>query len=235
MREVLEALLPFERNLFFALNGSESTLVDNIIWTLSGRFVWIPMILFIISLLFYRRPVKEALLIIFFLALILLICDQLSSSLIKPMFERFRPTHHPDFKDLVKIVNGYRGGRYGFVSGHATNSFGIALFVSLIFKYHRLTISSFLWAALNSYTRIYLGVHFISDIVAGAIVGMFVTATLYLGYIALQRKLVSAGSFAKEGEMLEGVGGAGKLLYLFILLYTALLIILSPLLSTLPH
>jgi len=107
------------------------------------------------------------------------VCDQVASSFFKPLFERFRPTHHPDFKEMVDIVNGYRGGRYGFISSHATNSFGLAVFISLLFRHRRVTISVVCWALLNSYTRIYLGVHFISDILAGIIVGTILAFLLY--------------------------------------------------------
>ena len=131
MKEFVESLIPLERTLFFAINGSDSLLLDNLMWTISGRYVWIPLYLFIFFLFFYKKPTKEAILLSVFFILVFVAADQISSSFFKPFFERYRPTHHPDFKDTVDIVNGYRGGRYGFISGHATNSFGLAVFLSL--------------------------------------------------------------------------------------------------------
>lgn len=177
MNGAIDKLLPLERNLFFALNGSDSQFLDNVMWTLSGRLVWIPLFLLIIFLFFYKSHWKEGLLLTLFFILLFAACDQLASAFFKPLFERFRPTHHPDFKELVDIVNGYRGGRYGFISSHATNSFGLAVFLSLLFRKRRVTITVLFWAVLNSYTRIYLGVHFVSDILAGMIAGSI------LGYI----------------------------------------------------
>lgn len=233
MKEVLDSLLPLERDLFFALNGSNSLFLDNIMWTLSGRFVWIPLFLFIIFILFYKTPLKGAIIITVFFILVFVLSDQISSSLFKPLFERFRPTHHPDYMDLVDVVNGYRGGRFGFISGHATNAFGLAVFLSLVFKFRIVTLSTLFWAILNSYTRIYLGVHFISDILAGVLVGALLALILYafsaVLYKTQLKQLLHIGERAvyshKHAKYLSG----------FILIYIILLMIFSPLLATLPH
>jgi undecaprenyl-diphosphatase len=265
MKEWVEGLLPLERDLFFALNGSESLFLDNAMWTISGRLIWIPLYLFILFLLFYRVPKREGLLVALFLILVFVACDQVSSSLFKPLFERFRPTHHPDFKNLVDTVNDYRGGRYGFISGHATNSFGLAVFVLLLFKQRVLTLASLFWATLNSYTRIYLGVHFISDIVAGMIVGTLIALLFYGLYMFARRRLIrpvqgtasaavrtdrETGSDVSGDRAPRSVGVAtpapsdltcaysgnqGKLLALFIVVYLTVVVILSPLLAALPH
>jgi undecaprenyl-diphosphatase len=232
MKEAVESILPLERELFFALNGSDSLFLDQVMWTISGRFVWIPLFLFILFLFFYKTPRKEALLVTFFFILLFVLSDQVSSSLFKPLFERFRPTHHPDFRELVDTVNGYRGGRYGFISGHATNSFGLALFLSLLFRHRRVTLFALLWAALNSYTRIYLGVHFLSDIVAGMIVGLFLAFLLYELFILLREKIFHPASSKRR---IPYDRKHGELLSSFIPIYILLLIILSPILASLPH
>ncbi len=232
MKDFIENLLPFERDLFFAMNGSDSIFLDNLMWTISGRFVWIPVFLFILFLFFYRSNRKEAILVTIFFILLFVVTDQVSSAFFKPFFERFRPTHHPDFSNLVDIVNGYRGGRFGFISGHATNSFGVAVFLSLVFKNRLVTITTLLWAAINSYTRIYLGVHFISDIVAGMVVGSLLALFVYLIYKVLRKAIINPSTTRrlspygkKEGTLLAG----------FIVLYLIIIAIFSPILSTLPH
>jgi undecaprenyl-diphosphatase len=233
MKEFVESLLPLERNLFFALNGSDSMYLDNIMWTLSGRFVWIPLFLFILIIFFYKMPWKSALIVSVFFILVLVLSDQVSSSLFKPLFERFRPTHHPDFKDLVDIVNGYRGGRFGFISGHATNAFGLSVFLSLIFKNRLVTLSTLLWATLNSYTRIYLGVHFISDIIAGALVGTILALILYWFYSLLYTPPLARLIHSDERPFYSQK--RSRSLSYFILIYIVLLMIFSPVLATLPH
>ncbi|WP_298650407.1 phosphatase PAP2 family protein [uncultured Proteiniphilum sp.] len=232
MKEFVEGLLPSERDLFFALNGSESLFLDNVMWTISGRFIWIPLFLFILFIFFYRTRPKEAILVTLFFILVFVATDQISSSFFKPFFERFRPTHHPDFMDTVDIVNGYRGGRYGFISGHATNSFGLAVFLSLVFKNRLVTLCTILWAIINSYTRIYLGVHFISDILAGMMVGSLVALLLYTIYTALRKALIGPPSFRRHTAYGRK---EGTVLAVFILLYLLVITIFSPFLATLPH
>lgn len=232
MKEFIEGLLPAERDLFFALNGSDSLFLDNMMWTISGRFIWIPLFLFIIFIFFFKTQRKEAILITLFFVILFVATDQISSGFFKPLFERFRPTHHPDFKDMVDIVNGYRGGRYGFISGHATNSFGLAVFLCLVFRNGLLTFSTLLWASINSYTRIYLGVHFISDIVAGMIVGTIVALILYAVYMFLRKAIVHPPSARRKSAY--GVK-QGTILAVFIISYLIVITIFSPVLSTLPH
>lgn len=232
MKEAVDALLPLERDLFFALNGSNSPFLDQVMWMLSGRLVWIPLFLFIIFLFFYKTPWKEALMVTLFFILVFAVCDQVASSFFKPLFERFRPTHHPDFKEMVDIVNGYRGGRYGFISSHAANSFGLAVFLSLLFRDRRVTISAVCWALLNSYTRIYLGVHFIADILAGMIVGTILAFLLFGIYVRLRRSLLHP---PLSGDQLVYSRRHATLLSLFIPVYILVLIIFSSFLATLPH
>ena len=232
MKEAIENLIPLERDLFFLLNGSDSSFLDDWMWTVSGRFVWIPLFLAILFLFFYRTPRKQALLVTLFFILVFVMSDQLSSGFCKPFFERFRPTHHPDFKELVDIVNGYRGGRYGFISGHATNSFGLAVFLSLLFRHRGVTLAALSWALLNSYTRIYLGVHFISDIVAGMLAGSLLAFLLYRLMMLLLSRLpatqdLSAGTLYNRKQ--------GNWLAMFILAYIFLLTLFSPLMASLPH
>ena len=233
MKSTIERLLPLERDLFFALSGSDSVVLDNIMWTLSGRFVWIPLFLFIIFILFYKTPRKIGILVTLFLILVFVASDQVSSSLFKPLFERFRPTHHPDFMNQVDILNGYRGGRFGFISGHATNSFGLAVFLSLIFKYRYITIITLFWATLNSYTRIYLGVHFVSDIIGGIIIGSLLAVIIYSLLIVVMKSISKTTYDIGVQPMYQT--NSGKMLSLFLFIYIVLLIGFSSLLSTLPH
>lgn len=233
MKEWAEGLLPHERELFFALNGSDSTFWDNVMWTFTGRFIWLPIILLILFLFFYKTPRKDAFLVLLFFLLLFVICDQVSSSVFKPLFQRFRPTHHPHFQNLVDIVNGYRGGRYGFISGHATNSFGIAIFLSLIYRYKWLTFSILLWAVINSYSRIYLGVHFISDIVAGAITGSLIAWFLYEVYAWARRKFYHVS--LQESRKSVYPPSHAKTLSVVLLSYIAIIVFFNHFLATLPH
>jgi undecaprenyl-diphosphatase len=107
------------------------------------------------------------------IALTILLADQITSTFMKPFFSRLRPTHDPELENLVHIVNGYRGGKFGFASSHAANTFGLAMFVFLLFRNRSKHVAwIFLWAAVVAYSRIYLGVHYPGDIIVGGFVGM---------------------------------------------------------------
>ena len=195
---MVEKILVYERDLFFMLNGSDSPFLDRFMWLYSGKAVWLPLAFFILVVLLYKKKWRESILILLAIVLVITFCDQFASHVCKPIFTRFRPTHHPDFMDQVKTVFDYRGGRYGFISSHAANAFGFATFMSLLFRYRLFTWTIFLWAALTAYTRVYLGVHFISDIVPGAIAGVFFGWLVYCLYVKVRPVVTGTSSNACE-------------------------------------
>ena len=172
---MLEKVLEYERALFLQINSAHTPFGDQFMWLYSGTIGWIPLVVCFIILLFYanRTRWKEILLIIAAIVVTILMSDQFASGLCKPFFARYRPTHHPDFMNDVMTVFNYRGGPYGFISSHAANGFGFATVTSLIFRKKIYTVMMFLWATLSAYSRIYLGVHFISDIIPGILAGLF--------------------------------------------------------------
>ena len=218
MKEFVENLLHYERDLFLFLNGSDSVLLDNMMYTLSGSKVWIPLYLFVLFLIFYKTPKKEAFLVSLSFILVFALCDQFSSGLIKPIFERLRPGHHPDFKDVVHIVNNHRGGGYSFISGHATNCTGFAVFLAFVFRNRWATLVALSWAMLISYSRIYLGMHFISDVVGGILAGALIAIAIYAALIPLRKKLFKLESsqktriYSERNGMLLSLGFAIYLL-----------------------
>ena len=114
------------------------------------------------------------------IALCILLSDQISSSLLKPLVARLRPIHNPEIADMIHIVNGYRGGLYGFVSSHAANAATFVTFTALIFRNNIYTILLSLWAFLTAYSRVYLGVHYVGDVLGGALIGILVAVVVYV-------------------------------------------------------
>lgn len=187
---MVEKILIYERDAFFALNGSDSAFLDRFMWIFTGKAIWLPLAFLILLVLIYKKNWRESLLILLAIVLVVTLCDQLASHVCKPVFTRFRPTHHPDFMDQVKTVFGYRGGLYGFISSHAANAFGFATLMALIMRDKLFGWTIFFWAVLTAYTRVYLGVHFISDIVPGAISGVFFGYLVYRLYSFSRSKLL---------------------------------------------
>lgn len=186
---MLERLLVWERDAFFFLNGSDSAFLDRFMWIYSGKAVWLPLAVFIVCVLCYKKNWREWLPILLAIALTITLCDQFASHICKPLFTRFRPTHHPDFMEQVKVVFDYRGGLYGFISSHAANAFGFATLLALIFRDRLFSFTIFFWALLTAYSRIYLGVHFITDIIPGALSGLFFGYIVYRCYLLAIAKL----------------------------------------------
>ncbi|KAA6344590.1 hypothetical protein EZS27_007788 [termite gut metagenome] len=189
---MLEKILYYEHDLFLTLNGIHSTILDHFMWLYSGQVVWIPTAILILIILVYKKSWRNSLMILIAIVMVIGLCDQLSSGIIKPLFCRLRPTHHPLFADKVTTVFNYRGGKYGFISSHAANAFGFATFIALIFRYTLLSWTIYFWATLTAYSRIYLGVHFISDVVPGAIVGIALGYLIYYLYRQVHKRMADS-------------------------------------------
>ncbi|MDB4061185.1 phosphatase PAP2 family protein [Vicingaceae bacterium] len=169
---MVENLEQWDRELFVFLNGFHSESLDFVMWHVSGKLQWIPLYLFLLFLL-TKKYGKLIWVILVATALTVTLADQFSVKLFKEVFERWRPCHNLDLKEMVHLVNDKCGGRFGFVSSHAANSFATAGLLGLFFNRKSLYLL-LIWASLVSYSRVYLGVHYPSDILGGAIIGLIV-------------------------------------------------------------
>lgn len=170
---MIELLNRFDTWLFLLLNGLNSTFFDWLMFWISQKLTWAPMYAFFIFLLFRKYRLK-AFWILLFVALLITFSDQVSV-LFKDYFQRLRPCHNEELDMLVHTVRGKCGGKFGFVSSHAANSFALAVFLIpfLSSYWRRFTLFLIFWAAIVSYSRIYLGVHYPGDVIGGAALGAF--------------------------------------------------------------
>ncbi len=193
---MLEQLIHIDTEMLLAINGWHAPWADTLMWIISAKATWIPLYLLLIGLLVwrYRKPaptsvkwlqrVPACVVMIVVIVLAVGVADFIASGILKDLVARPRPTRVPELEGVLHLVNGYRSGQYGFVSSHAANTMACALLFLLIWRNKIATYGLMLWVAANCYSRMYLGVHYPTDILGGLMVG---TLTALVGYWVLRR------------------------------------------------
>jgi len=172
LASLLRFLLDLDHRLLLAINHAHTPSLDRLMVFASDRYVWFPaylvLILWLIDI-FRRQAWKLLPLLVGAVAL----ADSITSKLFKPFFARLRPCHAPGFLGQLHLPDGC-GGQFGFLSSHAANSFALAVFLLLVLpepRFRALKITTFFWAFLLSYSRMYLAAHYPSDVLGGALIG----------------------------------------------------------------
>lgn len=186
---MIEWIERIDHELLLFINGMHNPYLDEIMWAISGKLIWFPLYLFLFILVFRKTPTKQAIWFVVFGLAAVGLADFTATYGFKEMIARYRPSHHLVLGDLlhhyeIKPGEFYKGGIHGFVSGHATNSFAIAVMFSLRLRSHYKYITLILlsWAILVSYSRMYLGVHYPTDIIGGALLGTTIASIMYWIY-----------------------------------------------------
>ena len=189
---MLEQLLHIDTEVLLAINGWHAPWADTLMWIISAKATWIPLYLLLIGLLVwrYRQPamtsvkwlqrVPACVVMIVVIVLAVGAADFIASGILKDLVARPRPTRVPELEGVLHLVNGYKSGKFGFVSSHAANTMAVALLFSLIWRNKIATVGLMLWVAANCYSRMYLGVHYPTDILGGLLIGAAVAVAAYV-------------------------------------------------------
>ena len=204
---MLKQLIHIDTEILLAINGWHAPWADTLMWIISAKETWIPLYLLLIGLLVwrYRQPattrvkwiqkVPACVLMIIVIGLAVGAADFIASGILKDWVARPRPSRVPELEGVLHLVNGYKSGRYGFVSSHAANTMACGLLFSLIWREKITTCGLMLWVAANCYSRMYLGVHYPLDILGGLIVGALVA---WAAFVMLKSLGVVSGERVKK-------------------------------------
>jgi undecaprenyl-diphosphatase len=189
---MLETIKSFDENLFLFLNAQHNSFFDQLMWLFSNKLFWGPLYVWVLWILHKKFP-KQYWTVLVTILLMIVASDQLCN-LAKDNVMRLRPSNEPRLYSLVHIVNNYRGGMYGFYSGHAANSFAVAFFILTVVagKWRYIIPVTISYAVLTSYSRIYLGVHYPGDVLSGAIMGALVGTVFAFAHNRLRARYIKS-------------------------------------------
>jgi undecaprenyl-diphosphatase len=187
-----------DQQLFLFLNSLNSPFWDQMMYTLSGRLIWVPLYLAILIFLGIKYK-RKFIIILIFIILAATLADQ-TSVIVKNLVHRLRPCQEPLIHAVIHLVNGECGGLYSFVSSHAANTFDAALLSLLFIKRRWYTISILLWASVISYSRVYLGVHYPGDVICGALLGALIGWSVYRLYVLTDNSILKNKSYFNPAQ-----------------------------------
>ena len=189
----MDTIIQMDKQLLLAINGSDSLFVDYLAKTLTTAATWIPLYVSLFYVVVKNNDnFRRIICILACAGLCVLFAGTVDDLLVKPLVARLRPTHDFQIGMLVDTVDGYRGGKYGFFSAHAANTFSIAVFFSLLMRSRLVTLLLVGWSLTNCWTRLYLGVHYPLDILCGLLWGGSVGTGIYFLYRYVDRRLLNS-------------------------------------------
>ncbi|HCC88329.1 MAG TPA: hypothetical protein DEQ17_09220 [Prevotella sp.] len=183
---MLENILSADLSLLRFFNSGNSVYFDALVPMLTSGLTWIPLYLALFYLVVKNHETMAQIgLVVGAAMLCVVLAGGVGDFIVKPMVGRLRPCNDPMVKTQLNLIVGTLSDSYSFFSSHAANTFSLAMFFSLLVRDRLFAIVMFLWALLNCWTRLYLGVHYPSDILCGMLYGSFVGTLVYLAFYKL--------------------------------------------------
>lgn len=180
LTDLLSMLKAMDTMVFLTVNSHHNAYFDSVMWLVSGKLIWVPMYVSLFFVLLKNYSYKVVFTILLAIGVVILFTDSFTAQVIRPWVCRLRPSNLDNpMSSMVHVVDGYRGGAYGFPSNHASNTWGLAFFITFLFRRYKLTFFFFLWALLVCYSRMYLGVHYFGDLLIGALLALAGASTVF--------------------------------------------------------
>lgn len=180
LTDLLSMLKAMDTMVFLTVNSHHNAYFDSVMWLVSGKLIWVPMYVSLFFVLLKNYSYKVVFAILLAIGVVILFTDSFTAQVIRPWVCRLRPSNLDNpMSSMVHIVDGYRGGAYGFPSNHASNTWGLAFFITFLFRRYKLTFFFFLWALLVCYSRMYLGVHYFGDLLIGGLLALAGASTIF--------------------------------------------------------
>ena len=180
LTDLLSMLKALDTMVFLTVNSHHNAYFDSVMWLVSGKLIWVPMYVSLFFVLLKNYSYKVVFAILLAIGVVILFTDSFTAQVIRPWVCRLRPSNLDNpMSSMVHIVDGYRGGAYGFPSNHASNTWGLAFFITFLFRRYKLTFFFFLWALLVCYSRMYLGVHYFGDLLIGGLLALAGASTVF--------------------------------------------------------
>lgn len=178
---MIEILTSLDNQILLFFNGNHTPLLDEFMSLITGKWIWIPFYVFLLDLLFKKLGPKKAVYALLAVTLAIVMADQICASVIRPWAGRLRPCN-PDnpIYGMITLVKDIHPGGYSWPSCHAANTFALATVLSLVLRTRKTAVFMFAWAIMVSISRLYLGVHYPTDILSGAAFGI---AFGYLSFV----------------------------------------------------
>ena len=230
---MLNTMLLTDLDILHFFNGSNNILIDQLALVLTSGLTWIPLYLTLFYIVIRNNETMAQIALAVMGALVCVaLTEAITDGIVKPLVARWRPNNDPVLKYTIQVVGSLRGKGYSFFSAHAANTMVIAVFFSLLIRSKRLAVALVAWSLINCWTRLYLGMHYPSDILCGQLLGTVIAVVGYLLYLRLYYRVSPRITYVSNQYTRTGYDHDDIDIVLCILAFTFVYAVLKALIMT---